>query len=62
MFLTSKELAARWKLTEQRLRQWRVHSIGPKYYKLGDGSKAPVRYLLDDVKEWETRNNIGGKK
>lgn len=53
MILTSKELAERWKLTEQVLRRWRMQNKGPKYCKLGEGKKASVRYLLEDIETWE---------
>lgn len=53
MLLTSKELADRWQMTEQTLRQWRLANKGPRYIKLGDNKKAAVRYLLEDIEKWE---------
>lgn len=55
MWLTTEELAARWKMSEQRLRTWRMQKIGPPYCKIGDGKKSPVRYHLPDVEEFEKR-------
>lgn len=51
--LTTDELSKRWGLSANRLRQWRVAGMGPAFVKLGDGPKAPVRYRLDDVEEYE---------
>lgn len=62
MILTSKELAERWKMTDQILRQWRTQNKGPKYFKLGEGKKASVRYHLEDVEAWEKQHVIGGEK
>lgn len=62
MILTSKDLAARWKVTEQALRHWRMKNKGPSYIKLGEGKKATVRYRLEDVEAWEKQHDIGGVK
>lgn len=51
--LTTEELAKRWGLSANRLRQWRVAGTGPNFLKLGDGPKAPVRYRLEDIVEYE---------
>ena len=56
MWLTSKELAERWRLTEQVLRRWRHKKQGPPFTKLGDNDKSPVRYALADIEKWETKN------
>jgi hypothetical protein len=31
---------------------WRHRGVGPKWFKLGDGPSAPVRYRRGDVLEW----------
>lgn len=62
MILTSKELADRWKMTEQILRQWRTKNKGPRYFKLGKGGKASVRYRLEDIEAWEKQHNVGGQE
>ena len=54
--LTTDELAKRWGLSANRLRQWRVAGMGPNFLKLGDGPKAPVRYRLEDIEEFERDN------
>ena len=51
--LTTDQLADRWGLSANRLRQWRVAGTGPNFLKLGDGPKAPVRYRLEDIEEFE---------
>lgn len=53
MLLTPKELAQRLKVTDGTLRKWRVFGSGPKFIKLGEGSKAPVRYRIEDVEAFE---------
>ena len=54
--LTSKEVAARLRIAEGTLINWRAQGKGPKFYKLHDGAKAPVRYKLQDVIEYEERH------
>lgn len=54
--LTSKEVAARLRIKPRTLNNWRVKGKGPKFYKLHDGPKAPVRYRLQDVLAYEQRN------
>lgn len=58
MILTSKDLAERWKMTEQMLRHWRIKNKGPQYFKLGEGKKSAVRYRLEDVQEWEKKHDV----
>lgn len=62
MILTSKELAERWKMSEQMLRVWRVKNKGPNYFKLGEGKKASVRYRLEDVEAWEKQRDARGEE
>lgn len=62
MLLTSKELAERWKLSDQILRLWRMKEKGPTYIKLGEGKKASVRYRLEDVEAWEKQHDMRGEK
>lgn len=54
--LTTDQLSKRWGLSANRLRQWRVEGKGPAFIKLGSGPKAPVRYRLEDVEEYEKDN------
>lgn len=51
--LTTEQLADRWGLSANRLKQWRTEGKGPGFVKLGDGPKAPVRYKLEDIEEFE---------
>lgn len=55
--LTTKELAARWQVAEQTLRQWRRRGEGPKYIKLGTDDNTSrwrrVRYRMDDILQFE---------
>lgn len=62
MILTSKDLAERWKMSEQMLRVWRVKNKGPNYFKLGEGKKASVRYRLEDVEAWEKQRDARGEE
>jgi hypothetical protein len=40
------------------LAQWRTNKIGPKYIKLGNTLRAPIRYYQDDLVEYMNRNTI----
>jgi hypothetical protein len=65
IMLTTDELAARWKLTPDHLEVKRMRGEGPRFIKLGDDPRAPVRYRLEDVLDYEnnhTRHNTKRKK
>lgn len=49
VWLTRKELAARWKMPPATLAQWAHGRRGPRYGLFG----RHVRYRLSDVIEWE---------
>ena len=51
-FLTSKELADRWRLSDQTLANWRYTGKGPQFIRVG----SRVLYPIDKVQEYETRN------
>jgi len=51
-FLSTKDLAELLGLKPQSLRAWRLRGNGPKYIRLGQGTKAPVVYRWRDVEEW----------
>lgn len=58
--LTDEEVAARTGVAVATLANWRVQrnrgaDIGPRFVKLGPGRKAPVRYLIQHVAEWEAK-------
>lgn len=48
-FLTSKELAARWRLSSQTLANWRHEGKGPQFIRIG----SQVRYPLEGIQAWE---------
>ena len=50
-FLTPKELAARWRLSEQTLSNWRFEKKGPEYIKIG----SKVLYPLENVTLFEEK-------
>lgn len=58
VFLTEKELAARWKVSHHKLSNDRWHKLGCPYVRLG----RCVRYKLKDVEEFENRCHIGTGK
>lgn len=49
VFLTTEDLANRWKISPATLRTWRTKGAGPRFVKLG----GQVRYLLADVLAYE---------
>lgn len=58
MFLTEKELAARWNLLPKTLKQWRWYKKGPKYSKIG-GS---ISYRTKDIEKYEEENEVSNLK
>ena len=54
VFLTTKELARRWRISPRNLEGWRDKGIGPHYNKIGNR----VRYHVDVVeraeRDWST--------
>lgn len=63
MLLKPSELCERWKIKDSTLRKWRVAGTGPNYVKLGDGRNAEVRYMIEDIEEFERANRfITGKE
>lgn len=51
-WLIASDVALRLKLSEQTLANQRAQGRGPKFFKLGEGRFAPVRYRRSDVEEW----------
>jgi hypothetical protein len=51
-FLTTEQLARLLHRKEQTIRTWRLKGNGPKYVRLGNGTKAPVVYRWRDVETW----------
>lgn len=66
--LNSKELSKLLGVSEGTIRNWRVQGKGPEYTQVNGDKRSPIRYLMDDVKEWmghkpkyilrKNRNNI----
>lgn len=52
-FLTTKELAERWKFSEHTLAVWRFRGKGPNFHKKG---YKKVVYFLEDIKNFEKEN------
>lgn len=50
--LTPREVAMLLKVHIATLENWRATRTGPKWIKLGDGIRAPVRYRRDDVERY----------
>lgn len=48
-FLTTNELAARWKLSYKILCEWRCSGHGPLFFKIG----GRIRYRVEDVEIFE---------
>jgi hypothetical protein len=49
LYLTSKELATRWRLSEQTLANWRHGSKGPPFIRIG----ARVLYPVEGINAYE---------
>ena len=51
--LTTAELAQRWRMHPGTLSNWRSAGRGPRWVKVGEGTKAKVLYRLVDVEAFE---------
>jgi hypothetical protein len=56
--LTPREVAAILKVTVYTLENWRGLRTGPKYTKLGEGIRAPVRYRRSDVDKYSGQSSV----
>lgn len=54
--LTPAETAELLRVEKTTLEQWRGQRRGPKYIKLGGGSRSPVRYKREDVEAYLREN------
>ncbi len=56
-YLTSKELADRFRIAENTVASWRMRKVGVPYVKM----QGKVRYKLEDVVKYEKENmkNVG---
>ena len=48
-WLTTNDLARRWRVSPRTLQRWRAEAFGPAWLSIG-GS---IRYRLTDVLDWE---------
>jgi hypothetical protein len=55
--LDQKQLAERWHMHPRTLENWRQQGRGPRYFKLHSGPKAPVRYRIEDIMNFEKERN-----
>ena len=55
VFLTTQEVANRWRMSPRSLEGWRDKGIGPTYHVIG----SRVRYHIDDIIEFESRQKLG---
>jgi len=49
MFITTKELAWRWKISISSLKQWRISGKGPPHHKFG----GRVLYKIKEIEQYE---------
>lgn len=50
--LTPEEVADLLKVHPGTLENWRVRGEGPRFVKLGNKRRSPVRYRRQDVEDW----------
>lgn len=55
--LTPQQVAEILQVNVRTLEAWRARSAGPKWARLGTGSRAPVRYKREDVDAFTASNN-----
>lgn len=54
--LKQEQLAKRWGLSVNTLRDWRTDRKGPKFIKLGKvGTRSKVRYKVSDIEAYEKK-------
>lgn len=58
--LTTAELADRWRMSPETLRNWRFRGFGPKHFKPSGKERGKTLYKLTDVIAWEQKNMMGG--
>jgi hypothetical protein len=56
IWLTTAELALRWRMTGRMLERWRADRYGPAWHMIG----GRVLYLLDDIAAFEARHRRKG--
>jgi predicted DNA-binding transcriptional regulator AlpA len=58
--LTTPEAAEHLALSPRTLESYRVRGVGPAYVRLGEGTRASVRYRAADLDEWVDAQVIVG--
>lgn len=58
-YLTTIELAQRWKKSPATLRNWRLKKVGPPYFKPA-GEQSEALYRMSDILAWEETHTSGG--
>ncbi len=58
-YLTTAQLAKRWSMSPNTLRNWRQNAKGPRYFK-PSGRHGNALYKIDDIEEWERSRTKGG--
>lgn len=62
ILITTEELAKRWGMTADHLEVKRMRGKGPAYIKLGEDPRAPVRYRMQDILDYEKAHTKKGTK
>jgi hypothetical protein len=57
LYLTSKELAHRWRLSEQTLANWRHARKGPPFVRIGGRILYPIASLSDYERQWHSTDS-----
>lgn len=61
VFLTTEELATRWRMSPGGIKNLRNSGQPhPKFMKNGTGKNSPVRYPIEEVIEFEKKHMRGG--
>lgn len=62
VFLTTEELAARWRMSPGGIKNLRNSGAAhPRHIKVGAGRNSAVRYPLNEVEKFERENMRGGQ-
>ena len=61
-FLTTAELAKRWRVSDQTIVNYRANKFGPVYLRIGKGTNPKILYRLKDVLEFENNCEVPSEK
>lgn len=62
LMLTPEEAARHLGIKVSTLASWRFTSVGPAYYRVGNGRGSSVRYRLDDLDAWLQAHRVEPKE